>query len=105
MSIPTEDKGIVPRVIIALFNHMKEASSESMDFTIRCSFLEIYNEGRLSVSSESPIAVAEREAELRDLLDTSNRSKSITIRETPTGQVVPYGIEEREVSSAEELLK
>lgn len=50
------------------------------------SFLEIYNE------------------DLRDLLDQANPFKSISIRETPNGEVVPFGIVERVVHNAQELL-
>ncbi|XXQ34825.1 Kinesin motor domain-containing protein [Plasmodiophora brassicae] len=86
LSTPAEEKGIVPRVIHALFKHIQDNSSPTLEYTVRCSFLEIYNE------------------DLRDLLDQANPFKSISIRETPNGEVVPFGIVERVVHNAQELL-
>eukprot|EP00474_Spongospora_subterranea_P000960 CRZ01418.1 hypothetical protein [Spongospora subterranea] len=86
LSTPNEEKGILPRVIHDLFQYVKENSDSSREFSVRCSFLEIYNE------------------ELRDLLNVSSRPKSISIRETANGLVVPFGVEERHVSDASELL-
>jgi hypothetical protein len=42
--------------------------------------------------------------ELRDLLDHANPEKKLSIRETTDGDIIPYGIIEREVKDAADLL-
>lgn len=37
------NKGLIPRSISLLFNHIEKASNK-IEFSIKCSFLEIYNE-------------------------------------------------------------
>ena len=65
-----------------------EKRKDKIEFIIKCSFLEIYNE------------------ELNDLLDPSivnNSSKQINIREEKNGSISVYGLREEKVENASEL--
>lgn len=90
-----EETGIISRVIRDIFNEIESRRSK-VDFSIKVSYLEIYNE------------------EIYDLLDTSltssARSKlskansSINIREEKDGSINIYGINEEKVLSYEEMM-
>jgi len=65
-----------------------EKRKDKIEFIIKCSFLEIYNE------------------ELNDLLDpniVNNSSKQINIREEKNGSISVYGLREEKVENASEL--
>lgn len=85
-----EDHGIIPRVIKTIFDEVEKRKSR-VEFIIKCSFLEIYNE------------------ELNDLLDgnalhlSGERNNKINIREEKNGSISVYGLREEKVENAEEL--
>jgi kinesin family protein 15 len=77
--VPTEDRGITPRIFEQLFSRIQQEERDNVDkqlwFQCRCSFLEIYNE------------------QITDLLEPS--LKNLTIREdTKTGVYVESLTEE-----------
>jgi hypothetical protein len=80
----------VPRVFDQIFGEVDSRKSLGA-FTIKCSFLELYNE------------------EFHDLLDpksfgTGNKKKEIAIREEKNGTISVQGIKEERVNSSEECL-
>ena len=85
-----EDHGIIPRVIKLIFDEVEKRKSR-VEFIIKCSFLEIYNE------------------ELNDLLDgnalamSGEKNNKINIREEKNGSISVYGLREEKVENAEEL--
>lgn len=78
-----ETRGIIPRACSQLFSHIEQDNSGT-EFTIKCSFLEIYRET------------------LRDLLDPKSTTK-LKIRETPTKGVWVEGLTEAFVSSQQDI--
>ncbi|CAI2359358.1 unnamed protein product [Moneuplotes crassus] len=93
IGLDPEQLGIIPRVISFIFEEIEKRKSTA-DITIKCSFLEIYNE------------------EIHDLLDNSsetgvdrylNKGKDITIREEKNGNISVYGLTEEKVDSSEEM--
>lgn len=84
-----EDLGIIPRVIRLIFEEEANRRHQAL-FTIKCSFLEIYNE------------------EIIDLLDSSidkgnPQRKEINIREEKNGTISVYGLNEVTVKTREEM--
>jgi kinesin family protein 5 len=84
LSGSAETRGIVPRACSQLFSHIEQDTSGT-EYTIKCSFLEIYKEG------------------LRDLLDPKSQTK-LKIRETPTKGVWVEGLTEAFVGSENDIL-
>ncbi|CAE7867835.1 KIN4C, partial [Symbiodinium sp. KB8] len=76
--------GLIPRVIREIFRYV-ETNSSKWKCTVRVSFVEVYNE------------------QVRDLLGGVYASKTITVRDDHSGNVVMAGMEEREVAGVEEL--
>ena len=76
------DRGIIPRAIQEIFARIG-ALKATHRFSLRISFLEIYNE------------------ELRDLLDTT-KGKVLRVREDENGSASVQGAEEEKVTSAEQ---
>lgn len=68
MEGPTENPGIIPRIVSCIFESIDE-SSENIEFELRVSIMEIYKE------------------EIKDLLDISNRN--LKIRSEKPGGVAP----------------
>ncbi|KAJ3012378.1 UNVERIFIED_CONTAM: hypothetical protein HDU68_001242 [Siphonaria sp. JEL0065] len=66
---------------------MKQTVDPNISFSIRCTFLEIYQE------------------QVRDLLMPQNDSKDIAIREDRNGSITVSGVHEQPVTSAQDLFK
>jgi len=80
-----DERGIIPRVINLIFSEVDKRKSK-IEFIIKCSFLEIYNE------------------ELNDLLDGSGLSNNkINIREEKNGSISVYGLKEEKVECYEDM--
>ena len=79
------DRGIIPRAIQEIFARIG-ALKATHRFSLRISFLEIYNE------------------ELRDLLDTT-KGKVLRVREDENGSASVQGAEEEKVTSAEQMME
>lgn len=82
-----EDQGIIPRVIRAVFEKIREieTSNAGVRYTIRAQFLEIYGE------------------DIKDLLTNSDATQ-VTIRENQQGDVYVAGAKEEVVRSTEDML-
>jgi len=90
MGLREEQIGIVPRVFEFIFGET-EKRKHMGSFTVKCSFLELYNE------------------EFHDLLDPKSfghgsKGKEIAIREEKNGTISVSGIKEERVNSPEECL-
>jgi kinesin family protein 11 len=91
LSTPTSDAGIIPRVLHRLFSLLD--AGPSADYTVKCSYMEIYNE------------------ELRDLLaadyNSSRAATPLLLRDDSAkkgGGVVVQGLEEIGVKNTKEAL-
>ncbi|TPX68836.1 hypothetical protein CcCBS67573_g07021 [Chytriomyces confervae] len=84
---PEKDLGIIPRVVNQVMDliKIKQAVDPNISFTVRCTFLEIYQE------------------QVRDLLMPGE--KEISIREDRNGSVTVSGIHEEPVHSARHLFR
>ena len=60
-----EGKGIIPRAADHIFNHILHCDNKDLEFSIKCSFLEIYNES------------------VNDLLARGEAHENLKIRESP----------------------
>eukprot|EP01129_Flabellula_baltica_P005796 TRINITY_DN2124_c0_g1_i1.p1 TRINITY_DN2124_c0_g1~~TRINITY_DN2124_c0_g1_i1.p1 ORF type:complete len:1152 (-),score=318.71 TRINITY_DN2124_c0_g1_i1:270-3683(-) len=80
-----EMKGIIPRCVDHLFEHIGEDETET-EFTIKCSFLEIYKEN------------------IRDLLNPGGNGK-LKVRETPSRGVWVQDLTEIPVTSEDEIFQ
>lgn len=76
--------GIIPR---ALYNLFQKLDAESNDYTVKCSFIELYNE------------------ELRDLLQSDENAKVKIFEDSTKKGIVIQGMEESFIKSAEEGVK
>eukprot|EP00698_Gefionella_okellyi_P008333 TRINITY_DN2065_c0_g1_i1.p1 TRINITY_DN2065_c0_g1~~TRINITY_DN2065_c0_g1_i1.p1 ORF type:complete len:1233 (+),score=378.45 TRINITY_DN2065_c0_g1_i1:309-3701(+) len=81
-----EQIGVIPRAMHQLFTSIRQHQTVS-DFTLRVSYLEIYNE------------------EIRDLLLPTTSSKQISIREDANGDITVMGSREEPVETIEELTR
>ena len=79
------ERGIIPRAIQEIFARVATLKATHR-FSLRISFLEIYNE------------------ELRDLLDTT-KGKVLRVREDENGSASVQGAEEEKVTSAEQMMQ
>ena len=84
--IAPESVGVIPRVVDNLFDALR-GRADTTDCTVRCSYLEIYNE------------------EVKDLLNPRTPSKSIAIREDATGGIFVTGVQDQAVESKQELFE
>ncbi|XP_077984667.1 chromosome-associated kinesin KIF4-like [Glandiceps talaboti] len=75
--------GVIPRVINTLFKTLEQ--HEDTEFTLRVSYLEVYNE------------------EINDLL--SKKKESLAVREDVDGSIRVQGLEERQVNSVAEMVR
>ena len=78
-------KGIIPRVVEALFDGVGEAD-EKIEFMFKVSYVEIYLE------------------KIRDLLDPHRVKNNLAIREDKVKGIYVAGVTEEYVTSVEELL-
>ncbi|NWY04220.1 KIF27 protein, partial [Nothoprocta ornata] len=83
-SIAEDEKGIIPRAIQELFQHISE--NHSIDFNVKVSYIEVYKE------------------ELRDLLELETSVKDLHIREDEKGNTVIVGAKEYQVECADEVI-
>lgn len=88
-SILPESKGIIPRAMETLFSLMNFSQYKTRQFTIKVSFIEIYNE------------------ELNDLLGEQNVDEDkpqVMIREDSKGNILWSGLQEIKVNNVEEVM-
>ncbi|XP_065716590.1 kinesin-like protein KIF27 isoform X3 [Patagioenas fasciata] len=83
-SIAEDEKGIIPRAIQELFQHISENCK--IDFHVKVSYIEVYKE------------------ELRDLLELETSVKELHIREDEKGNTVIVGAKEFQVECADEVI-
>ncbi|NXC41500.1 KIF27 protein, partial [Penelope pileata] len=83
-SIAEDEKGIIPRAIQELFQHISE--NHNIDFCVKVSYIEVYKE------------------ELRDLLELETSVKDLHIREDEKGNTVIVGAKEFQVECADEVM-
>lgn len=89
--------GVIPRVLHDIFHQLEKDSAE---FTIKCSFVELYNEELRDLNATSPSSSP-------DLAAASGEGSSLRIyedRSTGSGVLV-QGLEETLISSVEDGLK
>ncbi|KAF5017767.1 hypothetical protein F66182_10274 [Fusarium sp. NRRL 66182] len=87
LGILSDEAGIIPRVLQTLFNKLELEDAES---TIKCSFIELYNE------ELRDLLAADEGAKLKIFDDTSRRGHASTIVQ---------GMEEKHIKSATEGVK
>ncbi|KFV40188.1 Kinesin-like KIF27, partial [Gavia stellata] len=83
-SVAADEKGIIPRAIQELFQHISE--NRNIDFHVKVSYIEVYKE------------------ELRDLLELETSVKELHIREDEKGNTVIVGAKEFQVECADEVV-
>ncbi|XP_071280947.1 kinesin-like protein KIF27 isoform X2 [Agelaius tricolor] len=83
-SVAVDERGIIPRAIQELFNHISE--HRNINFRVKVSYIEVYKE------------------ELRDLLDLETSVKYLHIREDEKGNTVIVGAKEFQVECADEVI-
>ncbi|NXE52347.1 KIF27 protein, partial [Casuarius casuarius] len=83
-SVAEDEKGIIPRAIQELFQHISE--NHNIDFSVKVSYIEVYKE------------------ELRDLLELETSVKDLHIREDEKGNTVIVGAKEYQVECADEVI-
>ncbi|KAF1457726.1 Kinesin-like protein KIF27, partial [Spheniscus mendiculus] len=83
-SVAENEKGIIPRAIQELFQHISE--NRNIDFHVKVSYIEVYKE------------------ELRDLLELETSVKELHIREDEKGNTVIVGAKEFQVECADEVI-
>ncbi|XP_035165965.1 kinesin-like protein KIF27 isoform X10 [Oxyura jamaicensis] len=86
-SVSEDEKGIIPRAIQELFQHISE--NHNVDFRVKVSYIEVYKE------------------ELRDLLELETSVKDLHIREDEKGNTVfevIVGAKEFQVECADEVM-
>ncbi|NWS62436.1 KIF27 protein, partial [Chunga burmeisteri] len=83
-SVAEDQKGIIPRAIQELFQHISE--NHNIDFHVKVSYIEVYKE------------------ELRDLLELEASVKELHIREDEKGNTVIVGAKEFQVECADEVI-
>ena len=89
----TNGMGIIPRAVSHIFSrarHIKEERGAAWSYTIKGSFVELYNE------------------DLLDLLSTDEASggrREVQIREDKDGHIIWGGLREVQVKNANEVMK
>ncbi|NXI00902.1 KIF27 protein, partial [Pachycephala philippinensis] len=83
-SVAVDERGIIPRAIQELFQHISE--HHNINFRVKISYIEVYKE------------------ELRDLLDLETSVKELHIREDEKGNTVIVGAKEFQVECADEVI-
>ncbi|CAG8453731.1 11874_t:CDS:2 [Diversispora eburnea] len=81
-----EEKGIIPRAMSTLFKLINSPQYKSRKFSVKVSFIEIYNE------------------DLIDLLGEGENSPPVTIREDSKGNILWSGLQELRVNNVEEVI-
>ncbi|RNA22387.1 kinesin KIF27, partial [Brachionus plicatilis] len=80
----SDDYGIIPRAVEAMFQTINSKQESQRDYLVKVNFIEIYKE------------------ELKDLLDSSE--KDLHIREDESGNTIIYGANEVVCSSLEQVM-
>ncbi|NWW81977.1 KIF27 protein, partial [Climacteris rufus] len=83
-SVAVDERGIIPRAIQELFQHISE--HRNINFRVKVSYIEVYKE------------------ELRDLLELETSVKELHIREDEKGNTVIVGAKELQVECADEVI-
>ncbi|XP_032837713.1 kinesin-like protein KIF27 isoform X1 [Tyto alba] len=83
-SVAEDEKGIIPRAIQELFQHISK--NHNIEFHVKVSYIEVYKE------------------ELRDLLELETSMKELHIREDEKGNTVIVGAKEFQVECADEVI-
>ncbi|CAG8467879.1 1610_t:CDS:2 [Dentiscutata erythropus] len=88
ITFPTESRGIIPRAMDTLFSAVNSARYKSQKFSMRVSFVELYNE------------------DLIDLLAECNDEDKpqVLIRENSNGSISLSGLQEIKVNSVDEVM-
>ncbi|CAI2161819.1 17640_t:CDS:2 [Funneliformis geosporum] len=87
-SIPPESKGIIPRAMQTLFSSMNAPHYKSRKFSLKVSFIEIYNEDLIDLLGES----------------YGDSRPQVTIREDTKGNILWSGLQEIRVNSVNEVM-
>lgn len=82
---PPELRGLIPRSFVHIFEEI-QVQSESLQFLVRCAYVEIYNE------------------EIRDLLSEGDVSEALPLKEDPEKGIYVMGLQEVGVKSVTEML-
>ena len=90
-SIPSESKGIIPRAMESLFSSMNSPQYKTRNFSIKVSFVEIYNEDLIDLLSEQT-------------QQTDESKPQVMIREDSRGNILLSGLQEMKVTSANEVM-
>ena len=88
-SIEPETKGIIPRAISTLFSLLNSSQYKTRKFSIKVSFIEIYNEDLIDLLGEG-------EDESRP---------QVLIREDSKGNILWSGLQEIKVNNVEEVIE
>ncbi|KAH8827359.1 kinesin [Flagelloscypha sp. PMI_526] len=86
---PGNNMGIIPRAIATIFkqaNKLKQDRAGSWNYSVKGSFIEIYNE------------------DLLDLLDDPNTRREVQIREDKDGHIIWGGLKEVPVKNTQEVM-
>lgn len=81
-----DQKGIIPRSGDHIFRHITQESNPDLEWSIRCSFLEIYNES------------------VNDLLARGAEHENLKIRESPDRGIYVQGAAEHQVQTVDDIV-
>ncbi|CAG8470796.1 13042_t:CDS:2 [Cetraspora pellucida] len=87
-SISSDSKGIIPRAMETLFANMNSLQCKNQKFSIKVSFIEIYNEDLIDLLGEG---------------DMESRSQ-VTIREDSKGNIIWNGLQEIKVNGVDDVM-
>ncbi|CAG8605129.1 2104_t:CDS:2, partial [Dentiscutata heterogama] len=87
-SISLDSKGIIPRAMETLFSSMNSLQCKNQKFSIKVSFIEIYNEDLIDLLGEG---------------DMESRSQ-VTIREDSKGNILWNGLQEINVNGVDDVM-
>nr|CAG8474918.1 6747_t:CDS:10 [Entrophospora candida] len=87
-NMPADAKGIIPRSMATLFNWMNGAQYKSRKFSMKVSFIEIYNEELIDLLGEGEI----------------ESRPQVLIREDNKGNILWSGLKELQVNNVEDVM-
>jgi kinesin family member 11 len=106
----TPDSGVIPRAVSHIFNHLE--SQQHSEYSVRCSFLELYNEEITDLLSSSTPSTGttttttttnNNNSTANDNSSANNNNKPVRILEDPRAGVVLAGLEEVNVRNSGEI--